>query len=618
MEYKEMFAPSDARSAKTGDSSGDEMITEADAIVLGSGINGLVAAAELARAGWSVILLERNTEIGGFIATEERTLPGYLHDTFSSWHPLFISGPAYASLGELLHRHGLEYRNTDGWVTASVADDGRATLAHRDTERTVAEFAHAEDRTAYLAMLQRLGENTASIGGLMGSELRSLALARHAIGLVRGGGIRGAEWWLRAAVTSGRAYMRRDFRGREVDHLYAPWLLHAGLCPDHAGGGLMTPLFAGLLHSFGLPVVAGGAGKFVAAFRSLLKSLGVRVETSFEVDRILVARGRAVGVEAAGRTFRARRAVLASVTPTALYGRLLPMGAVNSALGAEAASFRYGRAALQIHVALSAPLGWRDPRLAEIPLIHLSDGSASTGVACAEAEAGLLPRRPTVVVGQQYLLDPARVPAGAAALWLQLQEVPYAPRGDAAGELDTADGWTKALAQGYANRVLDRVGLHAPDLCDKIRAVDVLTPEDLRDHNPNAVNGDVYGGSAELDQSCGGHWLRRAATPPRSAASGTSAPRRTREQVSAAAPDILSRPRWRGAECGCKASVSLAPLVDIALATNMISVGLDISSLWFCEKMTGVKYGKRKDSHCNRRLARHRSSRCRGISGPRL
>jgi len=184
----------------------------------------------------------------------------------------------------------------------------------------------------------------------------------------------------------------------------------------------MTPLFAGILHGFGLPVVAGGAGRFLAAFRSLLDSLAVRVETTVDVDRILVARGRAVGV-------------------------------------------------------------------------------ASTGIACAEAEAGLLPRRPTVVVGQQYLLDPARVPAGAAALWLQLQEVPCAPRGDAAGELDTTHGWTEALATGYAHRVLDRVAQHVPDLRDKIRAIDVLTPDDLRDRNPNAVSGDPYGGSAELDQT---------------------------------------------------------------------------------------------------------------------
>ena len=480
---------------------GSTRTDEADAIVVGSGINGLVAAAELAQAGWSVIILERNVEIGGFIATEERTLPGYLHDTFSSWHPLFVSGPAYGVIGKLLHQHGLEYRNTEGWVTASVADDGRVTLAHRDSERTAAQFAHAEDRSAYLAMLKRLGQNMASIGGLLGSELRSLALVHHMSGLARSGGLRGIEWWLRAAVTSGRANMRRDFHGHEVDHLYAPWLLHAGLSPDHAGGGLMMPLLAGTLHGFGLPVVAGGAGRFVAAFRSLLASLGVRVETGIEVNRILVAERRAVGVEAAGRTFQARRAVLASVTPSALYGRLLPEGAVDSALRAEAASFRHGRAAMQIHVALSEPLSWRDTRLAEIPLIHLSDGSASTGIACAEAEARLLPRHPTVVVGQQYLLDPCRVPAGAAALWLQLQEVPYAPCGDAAGELDTAQGWTQALAEGYANRVLDRIARHAPDLRDKLRAIDVLTPDDLHARNPNAVSGDPYGGSAELDQS---------------------------------------------------------------------------------------------------------------------
>src|SRR5262249_22413678 len=341
-------------------------------------------------------------------------LPGYLHDTFSSWHPLFVSGPAYAALGELLHRHGLEYRNTDGWVTASVADDGCVTLAHRDPQRTVAEFAHAEDRSAYLAMLQRLGENMASIGGLLGSEVRSRALVRHAIGLVRRGGLRGAEWWWRAAVTSGRAFLRRDFRGHEVDHLYAPWLLHAGLSPDHASGGLMTPLFAGIIHGVGLPVVAGGAGRFLAAFRSLLDSLGVHIETGCEVDRILVTQHRAVGVEVGGRTFRGRRAVMASVTPKALYNRLLPKDATDGTVQAEAAGFRPGRAGLQIHVALSEPLGWRDARLAEVPLIHLSDGSASTGIACAEAEAGLLPRRPTVAVGQQYLLDPTRVPAGAA------------------------------------------------------------------------------------------------------------------------------------------------------------------------------------------------------------
>jgi phytoene dehydrogenase-like protein len=477
------------------------MIGAADAVVVGSGINGLVAAAELARAGWSVVVVERNQDIGGFIATEERTLPGYLHDTFSSWHPLFVSGPAYASLGESLHQHGLTYHNTDGWVTGSVADDGRTTLAHRDPERTAAEFEHDADRTAYLTGLRRLGDDIAFISGLMGSELRSSALLRYTAGLVRNDGLGGTERWLRAVATSGRGYARGEFRGDEVDHLFAPWLLHAGLSPDHASGAFMVPLLAATLHGFGVPVVAGGAARFLDAFRSLLESLGVRVETGTQVDRILVDRGRATGVAAGQHIIRARRAVLASVTPTALYGSLLPAGATSAGLREEAARFRYGRAAMQIHVALSGPIGWRDERLGEVPIVHLSDGSDSTGIACAEAEAGLLPKCPTVVVGQQYVLDPSRVPEGAAALWLQLQELPFTPRGDSAGELDTAHGWTPELVKGYADRVLNRIARHAPDLRSKILAIDVVTPADLAAYNPNAIQGDPYGGCAELDQS---------------------------------------------------------------------------------------------------------------------
>ncbi|WP_368680868.1 hypothetical protein R1X32_13005 [Rhodococcus opacus] len=154
---------------------------------------------------------------------------------------------------------------------------------------------------------------------------------------------------------------------------------------------------------------------------------------------------------------------------------------------------------MQIHIALSERPQWRDARLNEVPLVHISDGSASTGIARAEAEAGLLPRKPTVVVGQQSLLDPSRVPAGAASLWLQLQEVPYEPLGDAAGELNTTDGWTPELARAYAQRVIDRLDAHTHGL--KILGTDVISPADLAAYNENAVGGDPYGGSSELDQS---------------------------------------------------------------------------------------------------------------------
>lgn len=112
------------------------MHNEFDAVIVGSGINGLVAASMLARSGWKVALLESNPEIGGFVGSGERTVPGYVHDTFSSWYPLFVSGPAHTALGDDLARHGLRFCNTDEAVTASVADSGRASPC--STERSSA------------------------------------------------------------------------------------------------------------------------------------------------------------------------------------------------------------------------------------------------------------------------------------------------------------------------------------------------------------------------------------------------------------------------------------------------------------------------------------------------
>lgn len=472
-----------------------------DAVVIGSGINGLVAAAELAGAGWSVCLIERNDRIGGFMASEELTRPGYVHDTWSAWHPLFVTGGAYAALGAHLARHGLEYCNTDAGVTASVGADGRYVVAHRDPSRTVEAFAKEADRMAYLAMLDALGADLDVIGALLGSEVRSLTALRSIGTLLRRGRQARVEQWARATAASGRRWMRQQFEGSEVDHLWSPWLLHAGLAPDSASGGLMIPLFAGTLHGAGLPVVKGGQGRFVDAFESLLRERRVEIRTGADVDGVVVSGDRAVGVTVGAETIPATRAILASVTPGALYGQLLPGSVVGAQARAEAHRYQYGRAAMQVHVALSKPLTWRESALAGVPLVHLSDGSGTTGIACAQAEAGIIPARPTVVVGQQQLLDPSRVPEGAGMLWVQLQEVPFAPTADAAGELDTSRGWDDELTAGYVARVLDLVEEQAPGTRASVLDWTARTPVDLARHNVNAVNGDPYGGSAELDQN---------------------------------------------------------------------------------------------------------------------
>lgn len=471
-----------------------------DAIVVGAGINGMVAAAELAGAGWQVALVDQRDRSGGFIASDELTLPGFVHDTFSSWHPLFVGGPGYATLGEDLHRHGLQYANTDGAVTAGVSDRGVA-IADRDPQATAARLEHAEDRDAYTAMLAEFERWSPYVFGALGSQLGTGGLLRLGASAWRGLGRQGLEDLARTGLQSGRAYLRERFTGWEADQLWTPWLLHAGLSPDHASGGVMLPVMAFSMHGLGLPVVTGGAGSFVAAFERLLRERDVDILLETPAERIAVDGGRAVGVITPAGPLYASRAVVASVATTRLYDELLPAGDAPEAGRRAARRHRPGRAAMQIHLALDRPVPWADERLAEVPLIHLGDGADSTGVACAQAEAGLLPEEPTVVVGQQSLLDPTRAPDGKATLWVQLQEVPFSPRGDAAGRIDTTGEWDDATTGAYVDRVLDRIERHAPGFRDTILATAPLPPTAISAANPNALAGDPYGGACELDQN---------------------------------------------------------------------------------------------------------------------
>mgnify|MGYP003575084923 FL=1 len=476
-----------------------------DVAIIGSGINSLVAAAELAMAGKRVCIIERSDRLGGFIHSEERTLPGFIHDTFSSWHPLFVSGGAYGALGKELHARGLEYCNTSGPVTAGVAADPvtgahRVVIAHRDPAETSAAFKEPRDGAAYLAMLDDLGHNAGTVFGAFGAELRSFGeVAKIAFGAVRRGRFSGTEAFVRDSLMSGRNYVRSRFDGWEADQLWSPWLLHAGLGPDQATGGVMLPVMAMSMHGFGLPVVKGGASQFVAAFESLLRDNGARIMLGAEAEEILVDSSGAVAGVQTSQGMVTADTVLANVSPQALYTRLLRKPPADTA--EAAARYQNGRGAMQIHLALDRPVQWLDPRLNHVPLVHISNGSDSTGVACAQAEAGLLPGEPTVVVGQQCVLDPSRAPEGKATLWLQLQEVPFNPVGDAAGELSVQEGWNEELKQGYLERVLARIEQFAPGTRATVLASDTLAPTDLFSANPNAVNGDPYGGSAELFQN---------------------------------------------------------------------------------------------------------------------
>lgn len=473
-----------------------------DVIVIGSGHNGLVAAAYLARAGLSVEVLERDRLAGGAVRSEELTEPGFVHDTFSSWHPLFKLSATYAELGPQLEAHGLEYCETPDATTANVLPDGSVTVAYRDVERTVEGFDPG-DRAEYTAQIESFGATIGTVGQLLGSELHSAAAAGLLLKLARSLGGRRALAFTSDVLSSGRAWFEQHFAGHEISDLYAPWALHTGLSPDSAGSGFQVLAIAGSLHAVGLPVVRGGAQNFVGAFERLIADHGGRVTTGVEVERIITRGRRAIGVIAGGEEIRATRAVIANTTPAQLYGRLLASGAAPQEAVVQARRFRFSpRSGTQIHVALREPLRWRDTRLRSVPIVHLSDGLGNVSLACAQAAAGLLPAAPTIVVGQPTAVDPSRAPEGAAVMWIQLQQVPYAPRGDAAGEIETADGsWSEELTAAFTERVLGALEPHIENW-PKARGTTVtLSPVELERRNPNLVRGDIYAGDCELGQS---------------------------------------------------------------------------------------------------------------------
>ena len=298
-------------------------------------------------------------------------------------------------------------------------------------------------------------------------------------------------------------------------------------------------------------------------------------ETGRDVERVLVDEGTATGVRLAdGETVTAGRAVIANVTPTQLYERLLGDGDVPADLAGKARRYRYGRGEMQIHLALSEPPRWEgDERLGQTAIVHVTPGLDGVSRAVNEADRGLLPAEATIVVGQPLTMDPSRAPEGAGLLWIQLQELPSRVRGDAAGELDAGDGtWTEELRERYADRIVARLARQIPNLESAIKARVVLSPADLEPANVNLLHGDPYGGSLALDQNF--LWRPFPASPGHATAvdgSGISARARTPGRGSVPARGRWSRssssdrrcPGGRAAVCESSSAVDAA-LLDLA------------------------------------------------------
>ena len=478
-----------------------------DAVFVGSGINALAGAALLSKAGWNVCVLERSDVLGGCIRTStDLTAPGFTHEVLASWHPLFTGSPAYAELKPDLDRGGLVYLNTE-LPTGSAYPDGSAAFLTTSLEDNVAELARhaAADGPAWEAMFNRFMANADLSFGVLGTELWSpagLGLGRRAL---RRFGRRGVLEYVGGVLTSCRDWLGDTFESEAAHGLLAPWVLHTGLGPDQATSGFMTQVIACALQLGGMPVPKGGGVVLVAGLAGIVRDAGGEVRTGVEVERVLVSNGKATAVRlAGGETVKAERAVVAGVTPTQLYGRLLGAGDAPGSVARAAKRYRYGRGEMQLHLALSERPDWYgDERLGRTAIVHVTPGLDGVSRAVNEAERGLLPAEATIVCGQPTAVDPARAPDGSWIIWIQLQELPAGRiKGDAANEIDVGDGaWTEEVREAYADRITARLGRHIQNLERATLRRVVLSPADIEALNVNLVGGDIYGGSCALDQN---------------------------------------------------------------------------------------------------------------------
>ncbi len=464
-----------------------------DAVVIGSGPNGLVAANMLADRGWDVVVLEAADTPGGAVRSAEVTAPGFVSDLYSAFYPLAAASPWIQALE--LERHGLEWTRMPAAV-AHVHGDGRCALLSNEIDETCASlerFASGDgDRWRdVIADWQRAG---GPFLDALFTPFPPIAPAARLARALGGDLIRFARWGL-APV---RRVAEERFRGEGGGWLLAGNALHADLTPDMAGSALFGLVLCGVGQQLGFPFPRGGAGRLTDALVARLEAAGGELRCGPRVEAIDVRDGRARGVRCAdGTAIEAKRAVLADVSAPALYGSLLAPEHVPAGLRRDLDRFQWDNGTVKVEWALDAPIPWaaRDARRAGT--VHVADGIDELTASTGELLRNLIPADPFLVVGQYAAADPTRAPAGCECAWAYTH-VPQKVEGDGAGEL--AGDWEGGDGDRFADRIERRMERVAPGFRELIRARYVQTPPALERANPNLVGGALNGGTAQIHQ----------------------------------------------------------------------------------------------------------------------
>jgi phytoene dehydrogenase-like protein len=461
-------------------------VAEVDAVVVGAGPNGLVAANMLAEAGWDVLVLEAAGSPGGAVRSAELTAPGYISDVCSAFYPLGAASPVLARLE--LDRWGLVWRHAPAPL-AHVLPDGRHVLLARDVDATAASLATfaAADADAWRTEFEAWQRIKPA---LLGALLGPFPPVRSAAGLLRRLGAGDALRFARFGTLPVRRYAIERFAGEGARLLLAGNALHTDLGPDQSGSAIFGWLLAMLAQDVGFPVPAGGAGALAVALVRRLAAYGGQVECGRPVSRVLIAGGRAVGVaDAGGNLVRARRAVLADVPAPALFGDLVGAPNLPPKFVDDLGRFQWDSGTVKVDWALSAPIPWRAPEVGRAGTVHLDCDLDGLTRFAADLACGAVPADPFLLLGQMTTADPSRSPAGTESVWAYTH-IPHALATNP--DPDTVTGVVKRM-----ERVIER---HAPGFADLVVGRHVLSPADLQEHNPSLVGGALNAGTAAIHQ----------------------------------------------------------------------------------------------------------------------
>ncbi|MFF0459218.1 phytoene desaturase family protein [Streptomyces mexicanus] len=411
-----------------------------DAVVVGAGPNGLTAAVELARRGFTVAVFEARSTVGGGARTEELTLPGFRHDPCSAAHPLAVNSPAFRALP--LDRYGLRWLHPE-LPMAHPFPDGTAAVLARSVAETAASFG-PRDAGAY----RRLVEPFLPRWDTLVRDFMSLpltALPRDPVTLARFGlaGLPPSTW------------LMRRFSGERAKTLFAGLVAHVMAPLGTFATGAIGLVFALAAHARGWPLAGGGSQAISDALAAYLKDLGGAVHTDFEVKRL--------------DDLPPARAYVFDTSPTAL--------ARIAGLGRSYDRYRYGPGAFKIDYALDGPVPWTAEAPRRAGTVQIGADSSEIGAALrAASREGRAPDRPFLITVQPSVVDPTRAPAGKHVFW-------------AYGHVPS--GWDGDLTDAI-ERQLERF---APGFRDRVLARATAGPPELAARNANYVGGDIATGA---------------------------------------------------------------------------------------------------------------------------